>query len=254
LARRGQSALESRSQLADWLAWADLEIDNIRAVLEWCKSRGDAGRGTGLAASLGWYWITRATTEGIRWLDEFLSATSTDAAAYGWACFVRGFLSVLRNEPPAARRWLRTAIATARGTGQRELLIEALAMASIAEDSAGDHPCARAYLDEARATADTLDYPAGMLAVVQAQTLHGFAEGDPRAARAAAAQGASLARATGDLYGLEMMALNLGSAWLAAGNLDAARPALIGRPRLPGPRQESPCCQTSCNCFRLWKS
>lgn len=99
-------------------------------------------------------------------------------------------------------------------------------MASIAADSAGDHACARAFLDEARATADTLDYPPGMLAVLQAQTLHGFAEGDPRAARAAAAQGAELARATGDLYGLEMMTLNLGSAWLAAGNLDAARPAL----------------------------
>lgn len=223
----GQSALESRSHLTDWLAWADLEIDNVRGVLERCKSRGDTERGTGLAASLGWYWITRATTEGIRWLDGFLEATSADAAAYGWACFVRGFLSVLKNEPPAARLWLRNAIATARRTGQRELLSEALAMASIAEDSAADHACAQAFLDEARATADTLAYPPGMLAVLQAQTLHGFALGDPRAARTAAAQGADLARTTGDRYGLEMMALNLGSAWLAAGDLDAARTALI---------------------------
>jgi predicted ATPase/DNA-binding CsgD family transcriptional regulator len=225
--RGGQSALESRSKLTDWLHWADLEIDNIRAILDWCRIGGDAERGTGLSASLGWFWITRATTEGIRWLDEFLGATSADAAAYGWACFIRGFLSVLKNDPPAAQRWLRNAIATARRTGQRELLTEALAMASIAEDTAGDHICARAFLDEARATADTLDYPPGMLAVLQAQTLLGFAHGDQRAARAAAAEGADLARATGDLYGLEMMALNLGSAWLAAGNLDAARPALI---------------------------
>lgn len=131
------------SQLTDWLAWADLEIDNIRAVLDWCKSRGDAERGTGLAASLGWYWITCTTSEGIRWLDEFLSATGPDAAVYGWACFVRGFLSVLRNDPRSAQRWLRTAIATARSTGQRELLTEALAMASIAADSAGIAPALR---------------------------------------------------------------------------------------------------------------
>jgi DNA-binding CsgD family transcriptional regulator len=225
--RCGQSALESRHHLADWLAWADLEIDNIRAVLHWCARRGDATLGTPLAASLGWYWITRATTEGARWLDDFLGAASADAPVHGWACFMRGFLAVLTNEPPTARRWLGHAIATARSTRQRELLTEALAMASIAEDSAGDHACARAFLDEARATAGERAYPPGMLAVLQAQALHGFAEGDQDAARAAASQGADLARATGDLYALEMMALNLGSAWLTGGNLDASKPALI---------------------------
>jgi DNA-binding CsgD family transcriptional regulator len=133
---------------------------------------------------------------------------------------------VLKNDPPTARSWLREAIATARGTGQRELLTEALAMASIAEVSEGYHPSARALLEEARATADTLDYPPGVLAVLQAQTLHGFADGDLYAAQAAASQGADLARATGDLYALQMMALNLGSAWLVTGNLGASKPAL----------------------------
>ncbi len=222
----GRAALEGRNKLADWLAWADLEIDNIRAVLQWFARRGDATRGTGLATSLGWYWITRATTEGTRWLDAFLGATSADAPTHGWACFIRGFLAVLKNDPPAARRWLRSAIATARSTGQRELLTEALAMASVAEDSADDHAAARALLDQARATADKLDYPPGTLAVLQAQALHGFAEDDPDAARAAASQGAELARVTGDLYALEMMALNLGFAWLAADNPGASEPAL----------------------------
>lgn len=225
--RCGQAALGSRNQLADWLAWADLEIDNIRAVLHWCRSGADTARGTGLAASLGWYWITRANSEGIRWLNEFLGATDADAPVYGWACFVHGFLSLLKNDPSAARAWLGKATATARYTGQRELLTEALAMASIAEDSDGDHASARAYLDDAQAAAGQLDYPPGMLAVLQAQALHGFAEGSLHAARAAASQGAELARASGDLYVQEMMALNLGAAWLVAGNLDASRPALV---------------------------
>ena len=68
-----RSALEGRYRLPDWLAWADLEIDNVRAVLQRCLAHGDAARGVDLAASLGWYWITRATTEGIRWLDAFLA-------------------------------------------------------------------------------------------------------------------------------------------------------------------------------------
>ena len=66
-------ALEGRYRLLDWLAWADLEIDNVRAVLQRCVTRGDAARGVDLAACLGWFWITRATTEGIRWLDTFLA-------------------------------------------------------------------------------------------------------------------------------------------------------------------------------------
>jgi DNA-binding CsgD family transcriptional regulator len=100
-------------------------------------------------------------------------------------------------------------------------------MASIAADSAGDHFGARAFLDQARATADTIDYPPGVLAVLQAQTLHRFTEGDQSAARDAALRGADLARETGDLYALEMMALNLGAAGLAGGDLDAAQPALV---------------------------
>ena len=51
-----QSAMEGRYRLLDWLGWADLEIDNIRLVLQRCLVRGDAARGIDLAASLGWYW------------------------------------------------------------------------------------------------------------------------------------------------------------------------------------------------------
>jgi DNA-binding NarL/FixJ family response regulator len=137
-----------------------------------------------------------------------------------------GFLSLLKNDPPAARAWLGHAIATARTTGQRELLSEALAMASVSADGAGDHTSARAFLDEAQAAVADLDYAPGLLAVLQARTLHEFAEGNVPAARAAAVHGAELARASGDLYGQEMMALNLGAALLVAGNIDAARPAL----------------------------
>lgn len=116
-ARCAQSAREGRYRLLDWLAWADLEIDNVRAVLRRCLDRGDAATGLHLSASLGWYWITRATSEGIRWLDEFLAAKDTadaDPQVLGWAQFMRGFLAVLKADPAAAgpppgrrctRRW-----------------------------------------------------------------------------------------------------------------------------------------------------
>src|SRR5438034_765980 len=50
-------ALEARFQLPSWLAWMDLEIDNIRSVLRRCRLRSDSVRGIQLATSLSWFWI-----------------------------------------------------------------------------------------------------------------------------------------------------------------------------------------------------
>jgi DNA-binding CsgD family transcriptional regulator len=224
-ARCAQSALEGRYRLLDWLAWADLEIDNIRAVLRRCLTRGDAATGLHLSASLGWYWITRATTEGIRWLDEFL-ADDADPQVLGWARFMRGFLAVLKADPAAAGPPLHAAVALARRTGQRELLSEALAMAAVAANMTGDRAAAQRLLGEADAAAASLGraYPSGLIAVLQARALDGFFASDPGAVRSAAQQAADLARETGDLYALEIMLLNLGSAALLDGDLGEARP------------------------------
>jgi DNA-binding CsgD family transcriptional regulator len=71
-----------------------------------------------------------------------------------------------------------------------------------------------------------LDYPPGQLSILQAQALNGLLRSDPDAVRAGATAGVTLARQTGDLYGLEMMLLNLGSAALLSGDLGEAAPLL----------------------------
>jgi hypothetical protein len=102
------AALAGRYRLLEWLAWADLEIDNVRAVMQRCLARADAVRGEELAASLGWFWITRATTEGMRWLDAFLAFEhGARTSARAWVYFMRGFLAVLKAEPAAAGPSLR---------------------------------------------------------------------------------------------------------------------------------------------------
>ena len=116
----------------------------------------------------------------------------------------------------------------ARQTGQRELLSEALSMAAVAANMAGDRAEARRLLGEADAAAARLGraYPSGLIAVLQARALDGFFAADPGAVRAAAGQAAALARETGDLYALEIMLLNLGSAALLDGDLGEAGPLL----------------------------
>lgn len=218
-----QSVGESRYRLAEWLDWMDLEIDNIRAVLWHCLSRRDSLRGIDLATSVGWYWITRATTEGIHWLDELLACGDGQPEAQFWAYFLRGFLAVLKADATTSGPAIERAVATARKLAQPILLSQALSMASIAANLAGDRPSALRLLDEAVIVTSPLDDFPARISVLQARALNGFFEGDIEAVKAAASEGVRLARSAGDLYSLEMMLLNRGGTALIVGDLEQAK-------------------------------
>ncbi|HVH65651.1 MAG TPA: LuxR C-terminal-related transcriptional regulator, partial [Candidatus Acidoferrum sp.] len=213
---------ESRYRLAEWLEWTESEIDNIRAVLGHCLSARDVARGMDLATAVGWYWITRATTEGARWLDEFLALGPGNPETQFWAYFLRGFLAVLKSDVAAAGPALERAIATARELRKPNFLSHALSMGSIGASLAGDFASAARLHDEARLVTENLDDVSARISVLQATSLNGFFAGDIETVRAAAAEGVRLGRAVGDLYSLEMMLLNLGSTAFASGDFNEA--------------------------------
>src|SRR5262249_54014580 len=103
---------------------------------------------------------------------------------------------------------------------------EALAMASIAENMAGDTAAAGRLLEEAQAAVTGVDFPPGTISVLQARALNGLFLGDLRTVKSAASQGVRVAREASDQYSLEMMQLNLGSAALISGDLGESRPLL----------------------------
>ena len=218
-----QAVPEARYRLVDWLEWMDLEIDNVRAVLRHCLSRRDTVRGIDLATSVGWYWITRATTEGLRWLIELQAAGRGNPEGEFWASFLQGFLAVLKADSAAARPAIEQALAKARTLGQPEMLSQALSMASIAANLAGDAGSALRLLDEAATVTSSLDDVAAQISVLQARALNGFFQGDIDGLKAAVAQGIRLGRDAGDLYSLEMMLLNAGGAALITGELEQAK-------------------------------
>jgi DNA-binding CsgD family transcriptional regulator len=211
-------AREGRYRLLDWLAWAELEIDNIRAVLRRAMDATDAGLGIDLATGLIWYWVTRATTEGVRCLDALL-ARDTTPAAHPWAYFARGFLGVLQSDPAAALPALERGVTAARAADQPDPLAQSLAMASIAAHMAGDRDSSRRLLDEALVLAENVRDVGATLMTLQARALNGLIDHDLAAVRSAAAQGARLSREAGDLYSLQMMVMNQGLAILLSGNL-----------------------------------
>jgi len=218
VSRCRRTALQARFGLLEWLAWMDVEIDNIRSVLRQCLDQSDSVKGLDLATSLSWYWITRATTEGVRWLDDLLACGPTNSETIAWAYFIRGFLAVLQGDWPGARPRLELAIAAARDAGKPIPLAHSLTMASIADTMAGDRTSAGRFLDEAQAVAAVADDVATTVGILQARALKGAIEGDFETVKLVATEGARLSREAGDLYALHMMLLNLGGAALAGGD------------------------------------
>ncbi|HEY3437002.1 MAG TPA: LuxR C-terminal-related transcriptional regulator, partial [Actinotalea sp.] len=222
--RCSRDAEQARYHLVEWLGWLDLEIDNIRAVLDGCLSRADYRRCLALVGSLAWYWVTRATTEGVRRLDQLLALDPSDSEVHTGAHFMRGFLAVLQADPASAGPELDRAMAAARDNGQRRLLVEAQSMASVAANMAGDRESAARLLVDAQAAGADLRDGQAMLAVLQAQALHAFFTGDLGLFGSSSAHAEGLSRETGDLYTLEIWLMNQGFAALAVGDRGKAQP------------------------------
>ena len=217
-----RSADQARYRLLEWLAWAELEIDNIRAVLQRCLARGDSARGLDIAASMKYYWITHGTTEGVRWLDPLLASGEASPPTLVRAFYLRGWLSLLQGDPAAARPWIARAVATARETGQPALLSESLSLAATVENVSGEHEPGRRYLDEAEAITPALnDFPA-TIELVQSRAIQAIVEGDLETLKAASLVGVRISREAGDLYQLEAMLRNLGVVGLMSGDFHSA--------------------------------
>jgi DNA-binding NarL/FixJ family response regulator len=170
--------------------------------------------------------VTRATTEGARWLDELLATGRGDPEPQAKAQYLRGFLAVLLVDPTAAMPALNRAAAADREAGRLRPLAACLSMASIAANMAGDRVSAKSLLDEAQAVTAGLDDVSSKLALLQARSLDGFFGGDLEAATAASSEGLRLSREVGDLYTLKVWLLNLGTIDLIAGELAKSKPLL----------------------------
>ena len=217
-----RSAEEVGFRRLDWLQWMDVEIDNVRALLQRCLVRADVVRGLAIAGSLGWYWMTRATTEGVRWLDELLALGAGEPLAQARACFTRGYLATLQGDPATALTFIQRAEVASRQAGDRRLLCQSLAVASVIERMSGHPGASEKLLDEVRTIAAVLMDPEATLALLQAQSFNGLLTGDLEAVVAASSDGVRLSRIGQDLYTLETWLVNLGLARLLAGDHRAA--------------------------------
>ena len=217
-----RSADWARYHLVESLAWTDLEIDNLRAVLHQCVVHDDLARGLDIAASMRYYWITHGTTELVRWLDQLLPATEPSPHTLVRAYYLRGWLSMLQGDPAAGRPWVARAVATARDAGGRTLLSELLSMSATTATVAGDPVAARQYLDEAEAMSTGIDDFPATIELLLSQSIHAIFVGDLETAKTLSLEGVTLSRGADDLYQLENMYRNLGVVGMMSGELQTA--------------------------------
>lgn len=220
------SVEDVRSRLVEWLDWMEDEIENIRSILKRSQDIGDYATGIALAASVGWYWATRATTEGVRWLDEFLSHPGGDDADLALAYYVRGFLAMMQVNPVEAEPALDRAVAAARSAGDVLLLVQALTSASLAKNMSGDHGTAVSLAEQAAAMAEELGDPVAVVAATQATGFNALVEGDLAGVQALYSRSARLTREIGDAYMLQYSLINLAFTELISGRAEASRPLL----------------------------
>ncbi|HEX8508201.1 MAG TPA: LuxR C-terminal-related transcriptional regulator [Propionibacteriaceae bacterium] len=218
---------DARHRTLDWLQWVELEIDNIRSALQKCLATSDWRRGLELATSIGYYWVTRGTTESMRWFDELFAVAAGSGRVPARSYHFRGWLSMRQIDTEAARPWLARAMSSARAAGQLTQLSESLSTAATLENMAGDRAAARRFLDEAEALTPGLGHYPASIALIQAQAIHAFFDGDLDTAKATSADGARLSRKVGDLYYLVQMLEYLGQAAMLAGEIAASKPRFL---------------------------
>jgi len=121
LAEEAEQGLRGPEQEA-WTARLAIELDNLRAVLDWCKTEeGGPDAGLRVAGALGLFWDVRGyLSEGRRWLEGLLSlatgaSDATRAKALNWA----GVLAYRQGDYARVRTLCEEALALSRSAGDQ---------------------------------------------------------------------------------------------------------------------------------------
>jgi len=217
-----QSKEEAWYSPLDWLEWMDAEIDNIRALLKRYLDSSRYKAGVEILAALVWFWLTRASNEGVIWLDAFLRHDEGETRDLAWAHAVRGIIAAQLVEPAKALDELGKAQRLAREAGDIPALVLALTGAATAANLAGDHARAAELLNEAQTSVVGCDVVEARAALAQGLGIHASFEGDLASARERFVEAVDLFRSRGHLFGLAHTLGNLGSTFLATGDPDSA--------------------------------
>ncbi len=227
LCRDAEEAAPSR-EVVEWLKRLDGEADNVRAALARCLNGPDHALGLSMVGSLYWYWVPRATSEGVYWLDLFLERPEDDASALARALFARGFVAMAQGDATTAQPVLREAEAKARTMRDLPLLARILAVSATVRAMSGDFDGARSCLRDAKVLADGLDDPGADAVLALTEGFLALSDTDVDTVSRVYSEWAPRMRDRGDLQSLSYLLGLYGFSLLQSAQPDKGPPAVPG--------------------------
>lgn len=206
----------------------DDEIDNLRAALRHCLGGPDHAIGLAMVASLVWYWMGRAASEGGYWLDAFLQqptdATGHDVEPLAHALFARGMVAMTQADLTTASAALTEAEDTAKKLGALHLLARIHAASAGVRALGGDLEGARSALDDAKVSAATLHDAAAEAQLALTESVLALVDIDLEMADQVYAEWAPRLRDRGDVQSLSYLLGSYGFTLLLSSQPGKAEP------------------------------
>jgi non-specific serine/threonine protein kinase len=221
LAERAEIKLRGSEQ-GQWLEYLDMEVDNLRAALEWSLAQ-NVQKGLSLAGALAWFWNLRGYWhEGPAWLSQLfaISGASAPTVARAKALAAAGNLACWgNNDYLLARVWLEESIAIYRQLSPPDLwgLGYALSLYGEVLCQIEEFTLAQSALEESVVIGEDLDEAGNWFYAWALMSLGSLAD-TPTLAHVRLERSAALFRELGDKAQFQVVLAHL--AWFYIGQKD----------------------------------
>jgi non-specific serine/threonine protein kinase len=205
-----------------WLRNLELEHDNLRAALAWCREARQPELGLRAGGLLAWFWQVRGhISEGRARLTELLALADGPPALRAEGLRIAGNLALSQFDDRAARVLLEESLSLRRQLGDPAGLLGPLSSLGYTAMQQADHDTAQACFEEALAIQRRLQDWVGIAESLNSLANLAHGRGDLATARALYEESEVLNRNIG--YRTDVVHHNLAVVAQEQGDLEAAR-------------------------------
>jgi predicted ATPase/transcriptional regulator with XRE-family HTH domain len=218
-----EAALNGNEQQI-WLTRIAEEYDNLRALLEWSTTEGDANVGLRIANALYRFWLVRGYYhEAQRWLVGLLAKAPDQTPVRAKALAAAGSFTRKHGDYPLARLYHEESLAIARQCNDQASIAHALnGLGDMAFDQ-GDYSAAESAFSESLNIWRAIGNKPGMAASLNYLGIVAYEQGDYVRSRQQHEQSLHLKRELGDQLGISASLNNLGNVTRNLGDYGTAR-------------------------------
>ena len=206
----------------------DVELDNLRAAIDWAVERGRSEEEVALAVALRQFWIVRGhIAEGRRRFESAVAHAADGAGALRASALTHGASFAYRQgELATAKAWWEEALALYREAGDAPEIGRCLGELGSVALGEGDIERAQALYEESVELFERENVPQRLAIVLANLGAIATMRGELDVAAAYAERAAEIQRELGDRDGLSITSHNYARILMALGRLDEAEAAL----------------------------